>query len=144
MCEVAEEHLHSRFDSLFGVNKDQGAQAAVSAFSIFHHDKWPADRASLELLHSNKELKILTEWFGDKLLQAGCDVEKIQGEWRDLKKLVSNNFSEKFYLDLYHYQLLLMKKPYRDSFKNILQLVQILLYPSVLPTVNVHLVPRSG
>ncbi|KAL8582332.1 hypothetical protein ACOMHN_037089 [Nucella lapillus] len=33
--------------------------------------------------------------------------------------------SEKSYLDLY--QMLLMKKPYRDSFKNILHLVQILI-----------------
>ena len=124
VCEVAEEHLHSRFDNLLGVNKDQGAQAAVSAFSIFHHDKWPANRSSLELLHGNKELKVLTEWFGDKLLQAECDVEKLPGEWRDFKKCVSNNFSEKSYLDLY--QMLLTKKPYRDSFKNILHLVQIL------------------
>ncbi|KAL8572378.1 hypothetical protein ACOMHN_023147 [Nucella lapillus] len=126
VCEVADRHLRNRFDNLLGVNKDQGAQAAVSAFSIFHHDKWPVNRSSLELSHGNKELKVLTEWFGGKLLQAGCDVEKLQGEWRGLKKLVSNNFSEKSYLDLY--QMLLMKKPYRDSFKNILHLVQILIF----------------
>ncbi len=33
-------------------------------------------------LHGNKELKVLTEWFREKLVQSGCHVEEIPGEWR--------------------------------------------------------------
>ncbi len=33
-------------------------------------------------LHGNKELKVLTEWFREKLVQSGCQVEEIPGEWR--------------------------------------------------------------
>lgn len=100
----------------------------MSAFPIFNNDKWPDDRKQLELLYG-KGLKLLTEWFKDKLLQSRCQVEEIPGEWRCLKRRVSNDLHGKSYLGLY--QTLLLKQPYRDEMQNIVHLVQILLVPPV-------------
>ncbi|CAM4603447.1 unnamed protein product [Leuciscus chuanchicus] len=57
------------------------------------------------------------------------NVEEIPGEWRRLKRRVSNDLHGKSYLDLY--KTLLQKQPYRDEMQNILHLVQILLVPPI-------------
>ena len=128
VCETIQVHLHKRFDNLLGTNTNVKTNAAISAFSIFHHDKWPSNKAELELLYGNNEINTLKDWFGDTLTMAGCDLEQLSSEWRDMKKLVSNNFSDKSYLELY--KILLTKKPYKDNLRNILHLVELLL---VLP-----------
>ena len=119
--------LENRFENLLGKNPDSGAQAAVDAFSIFMHDKWPTDRGKM-LLYGCKELDTLVEWFTQPLLNAGCDIDNISAEWRKLKLIVTANFQNKSYNELY--KLLLTKEPYRTDLQNILYIVEILL---VLP-----------
>ncbi|KAL1270879.1 hypothetical protein QQF64_029895 [Cirrhinus molitorella] len=60
-CSVCEKHLHAKLDNLLGVNKDENAQAVMSAFAIFNHEKLPDYRKQLELLYGNKKLKVLNE-----------------------------------------------------------------------------------
>ena len=129
VCEACEQHLHLKFDNLLGANKDDGTQAAVSAFSIFNPDRWPdGDMLQLELLYGHKELKVLTDWYKGKLTQAGCQLDQLPKEWRKLKRLACDTFKDKSYAGLY--STLLTKDPYKMDLKNILLLVQILL---VLP-----------
>ena len=82
----------------------------------------------LELLYGHKELKVLTDWYKDKLTQAGCQLDQLPEEWRKLKRLACDTFKDKSYAGLY--STLLTKDPYKMDLKNILLLVQILL---VLP-----------
>ncbi|XP_030288729.1 zinc finger protein 862-like [Sparus aurata] len=49
-------------------------------------------------------------------------------EWQSLKMLISENFPDKSYSDLW--ELLLTKDPYKTDYRNILELVMIML---VLP-----------
>ncbi len=46
-CSACEKHLYAKLDNLLGVKKDQNAQAVMSAFAIFNHDKCPDDRIQL-------------------------------------------------------------------------------------------------
>ena len=129
VCEACEQHLHLKFDNLLGANKDNGTRAAVSAFSIFNPDKWPdGDMRQLELLYGHKELKVLTDWYKDKLTQAGCQLDQLPEEWRKLKRLACDTFKDKSDAGLYSTRL--TKDPYKMDLKNILLPVQILL---VLP-----------
>ncbi|KAJ8367409.1 hypothetical protein AAFF_G00318120 [Aldrovandia affinis] len=60
--------------------------------------------------------------------RSGCNMAAIQDEWQGLKILVSHNFKDKVYSGLW--ETMLTKDPYRHDYKNILELVQLML---VLP-----------
>ena len=127
--------LENRFENLLGKNPDSGTQAAVQAFSIFMHDKWPTERGPL-LLYGCKELDTIVEWFTQPLLDAGCEIAKLSAEWRKLKLTVTANFQNKSYNELY--KLLLTKEPYLTDHRNILYIVEILL---VLPISSANCEP---
>ncbi|KAK0144423.1 Zinc finger protein 862 [Merluccius polli] len=59
---------------------------------------------------------------------AKCNTAAVQDEWRQLKVLVSQNFRDKTNTGLW--QMLLTKDSYKQEYKNILELVKIML---VLP-----------
>eukprot|EP00118_Oscarella_pearsei_P021990 m.250738 g.250738 ORF g.250738 m.250738 type:complete len:136 (+) comp40325_c0_seq10:319-726(+) len=85
---------------------------------------WPSDKNEL-LFFGNEDIKVLVDWFRDMLVRGGCVVADVLNEWRSLKKLISNCFSDKPYSGVYC--ILLEKEPYQSKLGNILQLVQILL-----------------
>ncbi|XP_051533754.1 zinc finger protein 862-like [Myxocyprinus asiaticus] len=66
--------------------------------------------------------------FKEPLERSGCNMAAIQDEWQGLKILVSHNFKDKSYSGLW--ETMLTKDPYRHDYKNILELVQLML---VLP-----------
>ena len=122
---LTQQHLHLRFDNLLGVNKSADARGVINAFRVFHHDAWPSEKREL-LTYGAKEIQLLTQWYSDLLSEdSDCDTEKIQDEWRSLKKIVANSFSDKVYCDVY--AILLEKEPYKTNLCNILHLVEILL-----------------
>ena len=125
--DITVRELTARFQNLLGSNKDENAHDAVSSFRIFHHDTWPnCKRAILEF--GIQEIEVLCNWFKTPLLAAGCNIEAVPAEWRQLKVVVSNSFQDKSYSDLW--QLLLSKEPYKSDFCNVLHLVELML---VLP-----------
>lgn len=118
------KEMKSRFENLLGSNKSVGAQKAVNAFKVFNHDTWPLCKR--ELVHwGNVDIDVLCEWFQEPLESAGCNVNMVQTEWRQVKVLVANTFRDKSYLDLW--QILLTKDPYKDDFSNLLHVVRIML-----------------
>ncbi|KAG2467701.1 MFS2B protein, partial [Polypterus senegalus] len=54
--------------------------------------RWPTNRRELDLLNGNRELKVLTEWFREKITQVMCQVEEIPREQRHVKSRVSNDY----------------------------------------------------
>ncbi|XP_036960656.1 uncharacterized protein LOC119023096 isoform X2 [Acanthopagrus latus] len=60
--------------------------------------------------------------------RSGCYLAAVLDKWQGLKILVSQNFKDKSYSGLW--ETMLTKEPYREDYKNILELVQLML---VLP-----------
>ena len=86
--DITVRELTARFQNLLGSNKDENAHDAVSSFRIFHHDTWPnCKRAILEF--GIQEIEVLCNWFKTPLLAAGCNIEAVPAEWRQLKVVVS-------------------------------------------------------
>ena len=127
VIDITIEEIDKRFSNLLGKNQDSDIQNVIKAFGVFHHDSWPSGRQELSA-YGNNEIKELCKWFDAILQRSGCDTQKVMQEWRKMKMLIHSNFSRKSYLELY--QQLLTKDPYRDDFRNILHIVEILL---VLP-----------
>ncbi|XP_049432728.1 uncharacterized protein LOC125889084 [Epinephelus fuscoguttatus] len=117
------ELLFSCFSCLLSGSEDQ-ASNAVSCFRVFNHDAWPENQIQL-LNYSIEEVDVLLKHFGDILKKGGCNANKVQEEWQNLKVLVTSTFSDKNYLALW--QTLLTKEPYKHDFENILHLVAIML-----------------
>ena len=72
----------------------------------------------------------LTSWFKPTLQKAGCNVDSISEEWVPLKILVNTTFLDKDYTSLW--EIILTKLPYKDDFKNLLHLVEIMLVQPIL------------
>ncbi|XP_067668254.1 zinc finger protein 862-like [Haliotis asinina] len=122
--DITIKELESRFENLLGSNTNEGAQGAVKSFKVFNHDTWPESKR--ELVHfGNHEIDVLCDWFRVPLVSAGCNVEALQTEWRQMKVFVANTFKDKSYSDLW--QILLSKDPYKTDFCNILHIVRIML-----------------
>lgn len=64
--------------------------------------------------------------------KAGCDVSSIPEGWFSLKVLVNTSLRDKDYASLW--ETLLIKTPYKDDFKNVLHLVEILLVQPISAT----------
>ena len=58
----------------------------------------------------NREMDIISDWFGKPLVAAGCNMEAIQTQWRHMNFSVVNNLRDKSYSDVW--QILLTKDPY--------------------------------
>ena len=96
----------------------------MSSFKIFHHYTWPL--SSKELLEFGiQEVSTLCSWFQVPLEAAGCNIEAVPAEWRQLEVLVSNSFHDKSYAD--PWKIMLTKEPYMSEFANVLHLVEIML-----------------
>ncbi|XP_029519015.1 uncharacterized protein LOC115131433 isoform X1 [Oncorhynchus nerka] len=118
------DDLKARFGGLL---KDEGVQTPVESFRVLNPDTWPEDQASL-LTFGNDGVADLMRHFKEPIERSGCNMAAIQDEWQGLKILVSHKFKDKSYSGLW--ETMLTKDPYRHDYKNILELVQLML---VLP-----------
>ncbi|CAM4611684.1 unnamed protein product [Leuciscus chuanchicus] len=114
--------LKARFGDLL---KDESAQTPVESFRVLNPDTWPEDQ---DITFGDDDVAGLVRHFKEPLGRSGCNLAAIQDEWQGLKTLVSHNFKDKSYSGLW--ETMLTKDPYRLDYKNILELVQIML---VLP-----------
>lgn len=105
-----------------------GPNQVIKDLLVFNQDAWPT--APSELIDFGQEaITHLSRWFQPALEGNGCRIAAIPFQWTSLKVLVSSQFKDKGCLNLW--ATLLTKQLYRDDFKDILHLVEILL---VLPT----------
>lgn len=122
---IGVTELKARFGGL--LNDDAEVKTPVQAFRVFNHDTWPDDQGSL-LTFGDGDVADLVRHFREPLERSGCDLAAVEDEWQGLKILVSQTFKDKSYSGLW--ETMLTKEPYREDYKNILELVQLML---VLP-----------
>lgn len=96
----------------------------VKDMLVFNADAWPCSAQDL-VDFGNNMIDRLTSWFKPTLQKAGCDVDSISEEWFSLKVLVNTTILDKYYTSLW--EIMLTKLPYKDDFKNLLHLVEIML-----------------
>ena len=99
----------------------------VKDMLVFNIDSWPTSSEDL-VDFGNNAIDRLTNWFGPLLQKAGCETDVISEEWFSLKVLVNTSFRDKDYSSLWG--IMLTKVPYKNEFRNVLHLVEIML---VLP-----------
>lgn len=127
--------LSERFEILLHATEPQpssktpnyGPKQVVRDLLIFNVDAWPT-RSSELMEYGSEELKRLSNWFEVVLEKAGCNTQNINDQWVSLKIQVNSQFRKLDYANLW--QTLLTKVPYKEDFKDVLHLVEILL---VLP-----------
>ncbi|KAM7434192.1 hypothetical protein ABFA07_015672 [Porites harrisoni] len=102
----------------------------VKDMLIFNVDAWPCDTQDLVDFGNNK-IDGLTSWFKPTLQKAGCDFDSISEEWFSLKVLINTTFLDKDYTSLW--EIMLTKLPYKDDFKNLIHLVEIMLVQPISP-----------
>ena len=79
--------------------------------------------------YGQDEVSLLVEWFHVLLTANGCDVEKIEREWDDVKEMVvTTGLKGTNYIDVWAKLFTSSKK---EALRNILHLVEILLVVSV-------------
>ena len=128
--ELCQSGLNERFGSMLCSATDTQALACsttsevVEDMFIFNVDAWP--RSTQDLVEfGNNMIDRLTSWFKPTLQKAGCDVDSIPEEWFSLKFLVNTTFRDKDYTSVW--EIMLTKLPYKEDFKNLLHLVEIML-----------------
>lgn len=94
---------------------------------VFNHNAWPTNQCEL-IDFGQQSIERLVTWFQPLLMSKGCCITAISSQWVSLKILVSTQFKDKAYVDLW--ATLLTKTPYKEDLKDVLHLVEILL---VLP-----------
>jgi len=104
-----------------------GPNQAVKDMLVFNHDAWPTNQCEL-IDFGQQSIERLVTWFQPLLMSKGCCITAISSQWVSLKILVSTQFKDKAYVDLW--ATLLTKTPYKEDLKDVLHLVEILL---VLP-----------
>ncbi|XP_059930487.1 zinc finger protein 862-like [Gadus macrocephalus] len=119
---IGVTELKARFGGL--LNDEAEVKTQVQAFKVFNHDTWPDDLGSL-LTFGDGDVADLVRHFREPLERSGCDLAAVQDEWQGLKILVSQSFKDKSYSGLW--ETMLTKEPYREDYKNILELVQLML-----------------
>ena len=92
----------------------------VKDMLVFNIDSWPTSSEDL-VDFGNDAIDRLINWFAPVLQKAGCEADVIPEEWFSLKVLVNTSFCDKDYSSLW---------PYKNDFRNVLHLVEIML---VLP-----------
>lgn len=106
---------------------EYGPREVLRDMLVFNVNAWPT-RSSELMEHGRQEVQRLTNWFRVALERAGCKTKEINEQWVSLKIQVNSQFRKLDYVTLW--QTLLTKVPYKEDFKDILHLVEILL---VLP-----------
>ena len=99
----------------------------VKDMLVFNIDSWPTSSEDL-VDFGNDAIDRLSNWFAPVLQKAGCEADVIPEEWFSLKVLVNTSFCDKDYSSLWG--IMLTKVPYKNDFRNVLHLVEIML---VLP-----------
>ena len=133
--DLCKQGLTVRFDVLINASELNGSKKqavydtknAVHDMLILNVDAWPSDPKDL-VEFGREEIQHLVEWFRPLLQKTGCNIEAVQDQWVLMKMLVKSQFQKLDYVNLW--QTFLTKVPYKDNFKDILKLVEILL---VLP-----------
>ncbi len=125
--------LRERFGVLLGSESqasetsNYGSNHVVSDMLVFNVDSWPTIPGDL-LDFGREEIMRLTQWFQPILERAGCKISAIPDQWISLKIHVNGQFRKLDYGSLW--ETLLTKDPYKNDFKDILHLVELVL---VLP-----------
>ena len=104
-----------------------GPNQAIKDFLIFNPDAWPSNQCDL-IDFGQQPIERLVKWFQPLLERKGCCIPAIAPQWVSLKILVSTQFKDKSYEDLW--AIFLTKAPYKEDLKDVLHLVEIML---VLP-----------
>lgn len=104
-----------------------GPQEVVSDMLVLNVDVWPPNPVDL-VDYGSEEIQRLTEWFRPLLHAAGCCINAVPDQWVSLKILVNSQFQKMDSINLW--QTFLTKAPYKDNFKDVLHLVEIVF---VLP-----------
>ena len=99
----------------------------VKDMLVFNIDSWPTSSEDL-VDFGNEAVDRLTKWFAPVLQKAGCEADVIPEQWFSLKVLVNTSFCDKDYASLWG--IMLIKVPYKNNFRNVIHLVEIML---VLP-----------
>ena len=99
----------------------------VKDMLVFNINSWPTSSEDL-VDFGNDAIDRLTNWFAPVLQKAGCEADVIPEEWFSLKVLVNISFCDKDYSSLWG--IMLTKVPYKNDFRNVFHLVEIML---VLP-----------
>lgn len=134
--ELCQSGLKERFGSMLCSVTDTQAlvcsttSEVVKDMLIFNVDAWPCDTQDLVDFGNNK-IDGLTSWFKPTLQKAGCDFDSISEEWFSLKVLINTTFLDKDYTNLW--EIMLTKLPYKDDFKNLIHLVEIMLVQPISP-----------
>lgn len=125
--------LRDRFGVLLGIESQVGKSPSydstkvVSDMLVFNVDSWPTRPGDL-LDFGSEEIRHLTRRFQPILERAGCKISSIQDQWISLKIMVNGQLRKLNYGSLW--ETLLTKVPYKDDFKDVLHLVELVL---VLP-----------
>ena len=131
---LSTKGLKERFDILHAADSTEverqptrkepeyGPREVLRDMLVFNVNAWPT-RSSELMEHGRQEVQRLTNWFRVALERAGCNEQ-----WVSLKIQVNSQLRKLDYVTLW--QTLLTKVPYKEDFKDILHLVEILL---VLP-----------
>lgn len=125
--------FRNRFGVLLGIESQVGKSPSydstkvVSNMLVFNVDSWPTRPGDL-LDFGSEEIMRLTQRFQPILERAGCKISTIQDQWISLKVMVNGQFRKLDYGSLW--EMLLTKVPYKDDFKDVLHLVELVL---VLP-----------
>ena len=128
--KLCQSGLNERFGSMLCSATDTQALACsttsevVNDMLVFNVDAWPRNTQDL-VDFGNNMIDRLTSWFKPTLQKAGCDVDSISEEWFSLKVLVNTTFRDKDYTSVW--EIMLTKLPYKEDFKNLLHLVEIML-----------------
>ena len=104
-----------------------GPKDVVRDLLVFNVDAWPL-RSSDLISYGAEEVQRLSKWFQGALETAGCTTQNIPDQWIFLKIQVNSQFRKIDYSKLW--ETTLTKVPYKENFKDVLHLVEILL---VLP-----------
>lgn len=133
--DLCQQGLTERFDVLINASELNGSkkQAVYGTENVVHDmlilnvDAWPSDPKDL-VDFGREEIQRLVEWFRSLLQKTGCNIEAVQDQWLSMKMLVKSQFQKLDYVHLW--QTFITKAPYKDNFKDVLKLVEIVL---VLP-----------
>ena len=99
-----------------------GPNQAIKDFLVFNPDAWPSNQCDL-LDFGQQPIERLVKWFQPLLESKGCCIPAIAPQWVSLKILVSTQFKDKSYEDLW--AILLTKPPYKEDLRDVLHLLHL-------------------
>ena len=133
--DLCTQGLNERFGILINAsptNKSKkqaayGSQEVVNDMLVLNVDVWPSNPSHL-VDYGTEEIQQLIEWFRPLLHTAGCNIDAVQDQWVSMKFLVKSQFQKMDSINVW--ETLLTKAPYKENFKDVLHIAEIVL---VLP-----------